>query len=69
MTDYEDLARSIMFGGKIPVGWEYRKNKTEDDVKKALQRAFKYGHMKTEFELGMFEIYVQKIFKKSKKEL
>lgn len=69
MSDYKDLARSIMFTGTILKGWEYRKNKTEDDVKRALQRAFKYGHMKTEFELSMFEIYVQKIFKKSKKEL
>ena len=49
-------------------GLEYRKNKTNLDVEKAVERIKKpkIGYGKIEIELNMFEVYLTKILKMSK---
>ena len=63
-----NFARARMFLNKCTLtenGLEYRKNKSGADVEKALKKAcdVKNGHGKTEFELGMFEVYLKTILK------
>lgn len=55
---FEDLAAKIMFGGGLDVtpaslaglGFEYRKNKTSEHLRKAVSLGLKAGHGKVEFE-------------------
>ncbi len=66
MSAYNDLARDLMFTGKLELekyGLEYRKNKTVKDVNNAIAKAKKNGMTKTEFELSMLELYLQSVFK------
>lgn len=70
-VDFNLLARTIMFTAVTEqellknFKLEYRKNKTVTDIKKALQLSAKNGQCKTELELDLFELHLEKIFKKN----
>lgn len=68
--DFERMAQLLMFNqaGFIKyirgdIRAEFRKGKGPDDINKASQKALKNGHGKTEFELGMLELYLKDVFK------
>lgn len=65
--DYKAIAAELMFAPKgfsmKKHGICFRKGKTVDDINHALRKASKNGMGKTEFELGMFELYVKDVFK------
>jgi len=68
---YEKLAQDLMFGtvkstdiGPV-YGLTFRKNKTVDDIRKAIEKAKKNGHAKVEFELSMLEVYLKYVLKKA----
>lgn len=68
---YRKLAKRIMFGGQGKInlddfGLEFRKNKTVDDIKHAISKSKKKGHYRTEFELGLLEIYLKDVLKKKR---
>jgi hypothetical protein len=47
-------------------GWELRKNKTVEDIRKAITKAKKpkYGMLKTEYELEWAELFLKEVLKK-----
>ena len=66
-VNFEFVAREVMFGGQLDrakYGLVYRKGKSLEHVKKALQKArdVKNGHAKTETELSMLELYLRDVF-------
>lgn len=66
---YKRLAERIMFGGQNKInfddfGLEFRKNKTVHDINHAISKSKKNGHLKTETELDMLEIYLKDVLKK-----
>lgn len=72
MDKYMMLAEFIMFTSGITaeriankmdeLGFEYRKGKGIKDILKAVQKARdpKNGHYRTEMELDMFRLYIEK---------
>lgn len=69
-VDFEDMARHVMFSATSEqkliekYGAVYRKGKTLVDLKHAIHKGLKAGMGKTEYELGMIEIYLKDVFKK-----
>lgn len=70
----ETLAEMIMFGGiknreqleeRIKGHWQYRKNKSFEDVNKAIKKGLKFGMGKTEREISGVELYLKDVFKKA----
>lgn len=45
-------------------GFEYRKGKTFEDIRKALQKGLRAGHARTELEISMVEVYLAGVLKK-----
>lgn len=68
-VDFESMASDIMFSKTSErkliekFGVEYRKGKGFSDLQHAIQKGLKNGMGKTEFELGMIEIYLKDVFK------
>ncbi len=68
-VDFERMASDIMFSKTSErkliekFGAEYRKGKGFSDLQHAIQKGLKNGMGKTEFELGMIEIYLKDVFK------
>lgn len=66
---YEKLAQDLLFGKVnatqlIPVyGLTFRKNKTVDDIRHAIEKAKKNGRTKVEFEISMLEVYLKDVLK------
>lgn len=65
----KDIAEGIMFGGKVTEDrilkyWEYRKGKTIEDLKKAIQKGVKAGNYKVEREVEWIEVYLKDVLKK-----
>lgn len=66
MKKYNDLATEILFTGKIDLDKNsvvYRKGKVQMDVAKAWVKACRFGMCKTEYELSLFALYLEAIFK------
>lgn len=62
--DFDRVASSIMFGNSVEqtikdYGLRYRKGKGESGIHKALQKAYKNGMHRTEYELNMFSLYLR----------
>jgi hypothetical protein len=70
-TDYEDVlhdcAKVLLFTNLPPnlpdLGLAFRKGKTNDDIAKAISKAYKNGQQKTEFELNMLKVYLKDVLK------
>lgn len=67
---YRDAAKHVMFGTEDSLaslesrfGLILRKGKTFEDVKAAIQRGFKQGMGRTEFEIGMVELQLKGVLK------
>lgn len=73
-VDFKQLAKAFMFSDQNTIviltefKLQYRKNKTVVDLVKAKRKALKNGMGKTEYELGMLEIYLKDVFKLTEKE-
>ncbi|MDA1675130.1 hypothetical protein [Bacillus cereus group sp. TH152-1LC] len=72
----KDVAELLCFGGvktekellqRIDGQWEYRKNKTVEDVKKAMSKGIKIGMGKTENEIDGIALYLKDVFKEVRK--
>ena len=74
-VDFNHIACVLMFRGgddfkqyltdhKI----QYRKNKSLSDVANAIKKSKRNGMYKTEYELGMLELYLKDVFKVNKGE-
>lgn len=68
----KDVAEILCFGvvktekellQRIDGQWEYRKNKTLEDVKKAMSKGIKIGMGKTEHEIDGIALYLKDVFK------
>ena len=73
MNSLETIAKEILFTGITvqqiyDMGWEFRKNKTTEDIKKAVKKAksARYGMYKAEYELEWLELFLKEILKKKK---
>lgn len=73
--DLEQLAESILFGNirtikeldkAIECNWQYRKNKTFEDVKKSIEKGLRQGMGKTEREIEWVALYLKDVFKEVK---
>ena len=73
--DLRIIAENLMFGSiknhqdlleKIKCQWEFRKDKTVDDITIAVQKGLKMGHGHTEREIECVAMYLESVFKKVK---
>lgn len=69
------ITENLMFGiiknhqelmDKIEGRWEFRKDKTVEDVTEAIKKGVKMGHGKTEREIECSAMYLESVFKKVK---
>ena len=74
--ELENLAELIMFGNiktkieleqKIIGKWEFKKNKTIEDINKAVKLGLNAGNGKTENEISCVAFYLKDVFKKVKR--
>lgn len=67
--DYEAIARTLLFAPQSfsleKSGVAFRKGKTVADLNHALQKGLKAGRGKTEYEIGMCELYIKDVLKKA----
>ena len=71
---YDQLAQKMMFSGIDSVsttlsnmGLEYRKDKSVEDVRKALVKGLKAGQGKVESELSCVSLYLKQVLKQTQK--
>ena len=67
----DDIALRMMTTGITmqqieQAGWELRKGKTIEDVRKAQSKAKKNGMYKMEYELDFCELYLKDVLKKKR---
>ena len=71
---FEDLAQTILFAGltlphgEPPIGFKFRKGKTVQDIRVAVQRGLKNGKGKTEYEIQFTAIALKKVLLVNKAE-